>query len=472
MEIATETERKYDVPAEFRLPELTGKAGIASAAGAETQDLDATYFDTDDFALMRHRRTLRRRTGGGDAGWHLKTPGEGTDRKEHRLPLNGKPENVPAELIGQVRAIVRRQGLRPIARLRTHRVETPLKDADGNTLALVAQDQVTAETDGREQRWQEVEVELVDGSPKVLDAVEKLLFKAGATPAEGPSKVSRAVGGAPQPAPPKKAKSPVLQYVREQRDAITGYDPGVRRGDPEAVHKMRVGTRRLRSTLKTFKRTFAEAGDLGNELKWLADLLGQVRDGQVQEGKLLAGLDEAGEQFRPVAARIREHLDTQVAEGRAALDEALEGERYLTLLDRIDQLAARETVEADPIKRAAKSLAKADGLLDEALFHGEDHELHDARKAYKRARYAVEVFQPAAGKPAKQLVDALTELQDVLGAHQDSVVARELLHELGQDSFWFGVLWARQEQVGKDTYAQLPVVVETSRKGRFRKWLD
>jgi hypothetical protein len=60
----------------------------------------------------------------------------------------------------------------------------------------------------------------------------------------------------------------------------------------------------------------------------------------------------------------------------------------------------------------------------------------------------------------------------VLGAHQDSVVARELLHELGQDSFWFGVLWARQEQVGKDTYAELPVVVETSRKKSLRDWLD
>ncbi|WP_250028414.1 CYTH and CHAD domain-containing protein [Paractinoplanes maris] len=472
MEIATETERKYDVPAEFRLPDLAGKAGISSTGGARTHDLDATYFDTDDLALMRNRRTLRRRTGGDDAGWHLKTPGEGTDRTEHRIPLNGRPETVPAELTAQVRAIIRRQGLRPIARLRTHRVETPLRDADGTTLALVAQDQVTAETDGREQRWQEIEVELVDGDPKLLAAVEKVLLKAGATVAQGPSKVARALGDKPKPAPAKKPGSPVLQYVREQRDAITGYDPGVRRGDPEAVHKMRVGTRRLRSTLKTFKRTFADDADLGDELKWLADLLGQVRDGQVQEGKLLAGLEEAGEQFAPVAARIREHLDNQVAEGRTALGEALDSERYLTLLDRIDRLAAQEWVEADPIRRAAKSLAKADALLDEALSHGEDHELHDARKAYKRARYAVEVFQPAAGKPAKKLVDALTELQDVLGAHQDSVVARELLHELGQDSFWFGVLYARQEQVGQDTYAQLPVVVETSRRKSFRAWLD
>ncbi|GAB2598831.1 CHAD domain-containing protein [Paractinoplanes abujensis] len=471
MEIATETERKYDVPTEFRLPDLTGKAGISNSDGGETHDLDATYFDTDDLALMRNRRTLRRRSGGSDAGWHLKTPGQGTDRTEHRLPLNGAPETVPAELVGQVRAIIRRQELKPIARLRTQRVETPLRDAKGNTLALVAQDQVIAERDGHEQRWQEVEVELVDGGPKLLAAVEKALLAAGAAPAAGPSKVARAFGNPTLPKAGPPSKNPVLRYVREQHDAITEYDPGVRRGDPEAVHKMRVGTRRLRSTLKTFKRTFAEAADLNEELKWLADLLGQVRDGQVQEGKLLAGLDEAGPQFEPVAARIREHLDAQVAAGRAALDEALESERYLTLLDRIDQLARQRTVEPDPLRRAHKSLAKADALLDVALAHGEDHELHDARKAYKRARYAVEVFAAEAGDPGKQLVKVLTELQDVLGAHQDSVVARELLHEIGPDSFWFGVLWARQEQVGKDTYKELPVVVESSRRKKLRRWL-
>ena len=472
MEIAGETERKYDVPDGFQLPDFAGEAGIRSTDGAQTHDLDATYFDTDDLTLMRSRRTLRRRAGGTDAGWHLKTPGDGSTRTEHRLPLDG--DAVPDELAGQVRAIIRRRELKPIARLRTRRVETPLRDSDGATLALVAQDEVTAERDGREQRWQEVEVELVDGGPEVLEAVERRLLGAGATPAAGPSKVARALGNpsAPKPAKSKGKVDPVLRYVREQRDAITGNDPGVRRGEPDAVHKMRVGTRRLRSTLKTFKRTFPDDADLGAELKWLADLLGQVRDGQVQEQKLLAGLDEAGEEFRPVAARIRTHLDAQVEDGRRKLTEALDGDRYLTLLDRIDRLAAVRTVERNPIRRAAKALATADALLDQALADGEDTELHEARKSYKRARYAVEVFAPDAGRPAKQLVKSLTELQDVLGAHQDSVVARELLHELGQDSFWFGVLWARQEQVGRETYAELPVVVEESRWKKLRAWLS
>jgi CHAD domain-containing protein len=476
MEIASETERKYDVPEGFALPSLVGTAGIRTADAAETHDLDATYFDTDELTLMQNRRTLRRRTGGGDAGWHLKTPGSGGSRTEHRVPLNGDKNTVPAELRGQVLAITRRKPLKPVARLRTHRVETPLRDADGNTLALVAQDQVTAETDGVQQRWQEVEVELVDGDAALLDAVERRLLTAGATPAAGPSKVARALNGklpsVPRTTEKGKKVNPVFAYAREQRDALAEYDPGVRQGDPEAVHKMRVATRRLRSTLKTFKRSFPGFAEVGDELKWLADLLGQVRDGQVQKGKLLAGVEHAGPEFTQAATRIRQHLDDQVEQGRAALAEALESERYLALLDRVDRLAALPgDGEPGQLRRARKSLHKADALLDTALADGEDTELHDARKAYKKARYAVEVFAPGVGKDAKRLVNALTDLQDVLGAHQDSVVARELLHELGPDDFWFGVLWGRQEQVGRETYARLPVVVEASRKKKLRKWL-
>jgi CHAD domain-containing protein len=469
VQIATETERKYDVPEGFELPPLTGAAGIRSAGDAEAHDLDATYFDTDELSLMRNRRTLRRRTGGHDAGWHLKTPADEGSRREHRMPLESGNGEVPVELRKQVRSIIRRRPLHPVAELRTHRVETPLRDGDGRTLALVAQDRVTAIVDGAEQGWQELEVELVDGDAAVLDAVERKLLAAGARAAAGPSKVARALGDR---APLLDAKSkikinPVLRYAKEQRDDIVRWDPAVRRGEGEGVHKMRVATRRLRSCLKTFKRTFGDAAEVRDELKWLAGLLGEVRDGQVLEGKLLEGVE-----FPEVAERIRGHLEEQVSRGRAALDEALESERYLALLDRIDRLADEtDSVEDNPLKRVRNDLRKADELLDQALAAGEDHELHEARKSYKRARYAVEVFEPTVGKPAKRLVSALTDLQDVLGAHQDSVVARELLEQWGSDSFHFGILWARQEQVGRETYAQLPVVVETSRKKKLRKWL-
>lgn len=470
MQISTETERKYDVPADFVLPDLPG------AGDGATHELDATYFDTADLRLAHHERTLRRRTGGSDAGWHLKTPGHGSSRTEHRLPLGRSADDVPTDLLKEVRALVRDNPLRPVARLRTHRLETPVRDARGRTRALIAQDTVTAETDGVAQTWQEVEVELTEqGDRKLLDEMERLLLAAGASPADGPSKLARALAGRLKATTPRKKtrSSPVLGYVREQREAILEHDPGVRRGDAEAVHKMRVGTRRLRSTLKTFKRSFPpdSVEFLKTELKWLAGSLGEVRDGQVLEGKLLAAVEAEGEEFAPVADRVRDHLDTKIAEGRRQLDDDLNSERYYRLLDAIDGLIAGwDGGEAKPIRRVGKALDKADRLLDEATLKGQDEPLHEARKAYKQARYAVEVFAPGAGKPGRQLVKRLTDLQDVLGTHQDSVVAREILRDLG-DSFEYGVLWARQERIGYDTLGELPYVTRLSRKRSLRSWL-
>ena len=468
VEIATETERKYDVPEGFALPALPG------AGEAETHELDATYYDTDDLLLARHRRTLRRRTGGTDAGWHLKTPGDGSSRTEHRLPVEG--DDVPDELRDEIRAIVRDRPLRPVARLRTRRVETPVRDADGRTLALIAEDRVVADSDGREQTWQEIEAELVDGGPELLADLEERLLAAGARPASGPSKLARTLGDRlPPPAGGPQDRDAVHRYVREQRDALVAYDPGVRHGDPESVHKMRVATRRLRSTLKTFRRSFPpDAASLGPELKWLAGQLGEVRDGQVLEYKLLAAVDEAGPDYTTVADRVRDHLDTKIATGREALRQDLNSDRYFRLLDAVDDLVERTAAERRSIRRAEKALAKADRLLDEAIRTDDDEALHAARKEYKRARYALEVFAPTHGKAAGRLVKRLTELQDVLGAHQDSVVAREILRDLAagaDDGFPYGVLYARQEQVGRQTLRQLPAVIAAAGKRKLRGWL-
>ncbi|GAA2685330.1 CYTH and CHAD domain-containing protein [Actinoplanes palleronii] len=475
METATETERKYDVPETFELPDLTGAAGIARVDGAETHDLDATYFDTEDLRLMKNRRTLRRRSGGHDAGWHLKTPGDGDGRKEHRM--SGAGDDVPGELRDLVRTIVRRRPLAPVARLRTHRVETPLLDKKGRTLALIAQDQVRADSGDDHSAWQEIEVELVDGDEKTLDAVEKVLLKAGASLAAGPSKVARALSGRLETDRLEADKikvNPVSRYVREQRDAITGYDPAAQRGEEEAVHKMRVATRRLRSTLKSFRRWFPEKDvtELSDELRWLAGMLGAVRDPQVLEQKLLSGINESGPEFEPAARRIRTALEHRVAKGREELVTALASDRYLDLLDRIDALADQPLpADRTPERRAGKVLGKADDRLDAAVASGVDEELHAARKKYKQARYAVELVAPESGRPAKQLVKALTALQDGLGAHQDSFIARETLHEIGPDSFHFGVLYGRQEAVGKETLVAVPALVRASRRKRVRRWL-
>src|SRR4249920_2761060 len=82
-----ETERKYEAAADFTLPDLAGLAGVAAITGPRTYRLRAVYFDTADLSLAAARITLRRRTGGTDAGWHLKLPVGVDSRREVHAPL-------------------------------------------------------------------------------------------------------------------------------------------------------------------------------------------------------------------------------------------------------------------------------------------------------------------------------------------------------------------------------------------------
>ncbi|HEX2499269.1 MAG TPA: CYTH domain-containing protein, partial [Actinomycetes bacterium] len=93
----TEVERKYEVPPDFELPELTGGPAELTVDEPITHRLAATYYDTVGFTLARHGVTLRYRTGGTDAGWHLKRPAAPGARTEIRAPRPSSGRNrVPA----------------------------------------------------------------------------------------------------------------------------------------------------------------------------------------------------------------------------------------------------------------------------------------------------------------------------------------------------------------------------------------
>jgi inorganic triphosphatase YgiF len=195
-----ESERKYDVDEWTELPDLSR---VAKVEAEEPVMLRATYFDTEDGALAAARMTLRRRAGGKDEGWHLKTP-EGQDgRREHQAPL-GEPSNSepPAELLEPVRDLIGERPLQEIARLHTERrVVTLVRDE--KPIAEIADDLVSA-TDVRTgilRVWREWECELLDGAPEqdeervgILDRIEGLLLSAGARPASSVSKLARATG--------------------------------------------------------------------------------------------------------------------------------------------------------------------------------------------------------------------------------------------------------------------------------------
>jgi inorganic triphosphatase YgiF len=109
----TEVERKFDVVETTVSPSFEGLAAVSRVQHAPTQTLEAVYYDTPDYDLAAKRITLRRRTGGGDAGWHVKLPAGPDARTEVRAPL---ADSVPEEIRDVVAAIVRDRPLGAVAR--------------------------------------------------------------------------------------------------------------------------------------------------------------------------------------------------------------------------------------------------------------------------------------------------------------------------------------------------------------------
>jgi CHAD domain-containing protein len=193
-----EIERKFDVEEAFVLPDLSAVPGVASVGEPAEQTLEATYHDTADLRLARAKVTLRRRTGGTDAGWHVKLPASAGARRELHSPLGRATKTVPKAVAEPLLGIVRHAPVLQVATLRTRRLVTPLLGEDGRVLAEVADDHVTGTAFPAEPgesavvtTWREVEVELGDGDEDLLAAVGTALVTAGAEPSDSPSKLAR-----------------------------------------------------------------------------------------------------------------------------------------------------------------------------------------------------------------------------------------------------------------------------------------
>ncbi|MEU9145800.1 CYTH and CHAD domain-containing protein [Streptomyces sp. NPDC048349] len=491
-----EIERKFEFTkasaARRGVPDLTGTAAIAAVCDQGTVDLDAVYYDTPDHRLAADGLTLRRRTGGADAGWHLKLPVSPGVRDEIAAPLG---DTVPASLTALLRSRVRGTGLEPQVRLLSSRQVSHLLDAEGALLAELSTDTVRAERGKATAAWTEVEVELADGAdPRLLDAVEKTFRKAGLRPSGAPSKLARALSetgagdeaeagaGAPSPAAADPgegtAGAHVLAYLREQRDTLIAADPAVRRGLPDSVHRMRVATRRLRSTFKSYRKVLDRAvtDPIGEELRWLAGELGVDRDQEVLHERIQTRLDELPRTLLlgPARGRLRTWNNTRRSGSRRRALAALDSARYLALLDRLDAVLAEPPLRKAAGGRPERVLPKAvlrdferlagrvEGALAMEPGAERDLALHEARKAAKRARYAAEAATPALGKPVKRLAKAVKAVQSLLGDHQDSVVSREALRGLGveasaagEPSFTWGVLHAREEALAERSEREL-----------------
>ena len=532
-----EVEAKFAVAESIQLPELTRLSGVDHIAETRKHALSAIYYDTEDLRLTHAKITLRRRTGGNDDGWHLKIPGaQGRTEIHAELgdPVDGRYE-VPAELLREVRSVVRNHALEPIAQVDNNRTELVLANAQGKAVAEFCDDHVTAFSflpGGGQQSWREWEVELAgdlpgtkDGSRFIREATS-LLIGAGARVSASPSKLKTALGDSIDSAPlppalahsnvePDSAAAAVVTALKANRDKLVDYDPRVRRNEWDSVHQMRVATRELRSHIQTFHGIVVgpEIERIEAELKQLASILGVARDAEVVEERWLNLL--ASEDSNTLDDATREHIShdmgTAFRRAHRHVVAALDSDRYLALLDSLDQFLANPPVaedselefsEADDaavissvtpaeptaesaaedsqkpakkdeephdmdtvmalhlneaykklVKRHEKAVKNWDNL--ELTLHERENYFHDMRKAAKKLRYAAEAAGSATNLKTKNLYKACKDMQSVLGDFQDSVTSRDKLLELantarrrGEDTFGYGLLYQRERAIG------------------------
>ncbi len=480
-----ETERKFEVVESTVTPSFDGLSSVVRVERSPSQQIDAVYFDTPGRDLARHRVTLRRSSGGSDAGWHLKLPAGPDTRTEVRAPLttwSAAEPAVPESLRDVVLAIVRDRPLTPMARIRTTRTVVTLYGSDGSPVAEFCDDQVTARADGGdEQRWRAWELEITSGGGTALLArLTNRLQDAGALPAGHRSKLARVLAlSEPVQQAPEASADPLHRAIAEQVDELLGWDRAVRSDAYDSVHQMRVATRKIRSLLRS------AAGSLGitddewiiGELRALAGVLGVARDAEVLAERYARELDALPEPNvrGPVRERLVGGARKRYQSGWRRSLKALSSQRYFRLLDALEALAAAEppprTRGKEPahmtINSAYKLIRKAAKAAYAAAADdtGEDEALHRLRKRAKHLRYH------AAAMGATKVADRAKRIQTLLGDHQDSVVSRlhlsqqaALAHAAGEDTFTYGLLYQQEDNRAQRWEGQLEGALRKLRK--------
>lgn len=419
MRSSIERELKLDPPPGFVLPSFPGEE-------LESRVFTSTYYDTPQRSLAHAGITLRRRLENGLSLWQLKLPRDGAARAE--LEVAGGPAGPPEELCGLLVAHLRHGAVEPVATLRTRRRGRRVADGP-RPIADVTLDAVDVLAGSRSiGPFEELEVELLEGGEDELDRLGRVLRRAGAKRSAGVSKLMRVLELRPaaRPVDDASAAGATRHILALQLRRLEQYDPGVRLGEEaEDLHRFRVATRRSRAIAQATRPLLGDALEpLLPELKWLAGMLGPVRDLDVLLGRLrasAAGLDADREAASRIVARLEEARES----ARRALLAALDSERYLRLLDLFGSLVdALEVSERGPGLRTLaakdlKRLRKAARLAGPAISDGE---LHALRVRAKRARYTAElVSEPL----SKRYVDSLKAVQDTIGKHQDAVVAEQ-----------------------------------------------
>ena len=460
MRATSEHELKLDAPAGFRLPPLGGSP-------LTPRVFTSVYYDVPGGSLADGGITLRRRTENGHGVWQLKLP---ADDSRLELEAEGGPGQPPEALLALLHAHLRRGPLERVAELRTHR-SGELVARNGTTAEVTADEVTVLDSSEASNHFVEVEIELREGDPEGLDEIADELVSRG-----------RRAGRRPAEAVPG-ARPHVLRTARlsvSSRSCSAACAPSCARSSGTIRARASAAIPRASTTCASAFAACARCcaqdrsssrptpRELDERLKLLGQILGEVRDLDVLLARLDAEAAELGGEDAKRAGALLAALRTERSCSRSRLLAALRSDQYLALLDD----TARTIEELEP----SGSAVTLDELADEAFARlrravrklpdaPADEELHAVRKKGKRARYAAEL----AGQ--KQLVKQAKKLQDVLGEHQDAVVAAERLRSLAvaaapEQALAAGRLVEREEERRLEARAALAEGVEEAPQAR------
>lgn len=350
-----------------------------TSANGSGRSFTATYVDTADRRLARAGIALRRRVEKGQSIWEARI-GETT------VSAPGGPAQPPEELQRVLGALLRGQEVVQVGRLRRGKNDVALLDGQKVLQSYAGMD----------------------------EALEHLLV------------------APPGDAAPRKdapAVEHVRCYLRTQLEQIERHDPAVRIGsDTEDLHKLRVAVRRSRAALREARKVLdPEQGRfLRRELKWLGQRLGPARDLDVLLMWVIPQLAELDGSDAVPGGKIVAQLEAEREAAQLELLATLDSSRYAELLATFERFVNAPPAAAGDVsleRVAAREFRKLERLVKSLGDDSSNDDLHRARIQAKRLRYATELSSQLLGKSGEKLVAAAKTFQDVVGAHQDAVVA-------------------------------------------------
>lgn len=285
-------------------------------------------------------------------------------------------------------------------------------------------------------------------------------------------------------------------YLSRHTTALQSHEARFRLGDQDAVHELRVATRRIGSALATYDLLLSEHADgpyVRGELRWLARSLGGARDAEVMRERLaeVVAASAPDPSVARALARVADDLTLDWQRGIEQAQSAVDSPRYLRLTASLGRLtdpacyvpaADRPAATILPrmlaarsarLRRAVRGIPAAEGPA------ARDRAMHEARKHAKRLRYAAECAGDSLGGRPQRLARRVARVQSALGDHHDSVVLRHWLGELdarvglrGEGALSVERLMAVEEERSREAERAFRRVWSRVRTRRVRRWLE